>query len=180
LYCWGRNTDGELGLGPGAGIQVRQPARVGSDGNWAHVSAGQGSTCAIKADHTLWCWGMNDAGQLGLGDRTSRDQPARVGDAGWDALSLNTFHACALAGGRLWCWGRNVEGQLGLGDTEDRALPTAVDEAADWSSAGSARFATCAMKTDGSVWCTGANDDGQLGTGDTDRRNTFTRVQALD
>ena len=179
LYCWGRNTEGELGVGAGASIQIRRPTRVGDESDWQRVSAAENETCAIKTNGTLWCWGGNPDGQLGLGDHNRRDVPVRVGDqSAWDAVSLSTFHACAIARGELWCWGRNTEGQLGTGDGEDRLAPARAGEDADWSSVSTGRFFTCALKSNGSAWCTGANDEGQLGGGDRERRFVLTPVAA--
>jgi alpha-tubulin suppressor-like RCC1 family protein len=179
LYCWGRNTEGELGLGQGASIQIRSPVRVGDDTDWLRVSAAENETCALKSNGTLWCWGGNPDGQLGLGDRVRRDLPARVGSrSDWDTVALSTFHACGLANGELWCWGRNTEGQLGTGDGDDRLAPTRIGSDRDWTSVSVGAFFTCALKTGGSAWCTGANDEGQLGVGDVERRYTLTPVVA--
>jgi alpha-tubulin suppressor-like RCC1 family protein len=186
LWCWGRNSDGELGLGPGAPIQVRTPTRVGSDETWVSLDLGQDATCAVKNDGTLWCWGADTFGKLGAPVDPDASPPRFVvptqmgSDADWAQVSVDVFHACAVKlGGTLWCWGRNAEGQLGVGDITDRATPTQVGSAAHWSSVSVGRFHTCAEEIDHSVWCTGENVAGQLGTGDTARRNTFTAVALL-
>jgi alpha-tubulin suppressor-like RCC1 family protein len=183
LLCWGRNSDGELGIGPGAPIQVRTPTRVGSDESWASLDLGQDATCAVKNDGTLWCWGADTFGKLGIAVDPNAAPPRflvpmQVGsDADWAEVSVDVFHTCAVKqGGTLWCWGRNAEGQLGVGDITDRATPTQVGSASDWSSVSVGRFHTCAEETDHTVRCTGENVAGQLGTGDTARRNTFTVV----
>ena len=55
--------------------QVTTPAAEG----WATVAAGSGHTCATRSGGSLWCWGWNDHGQLGIGSRTSEtDLPRRV------------------------------------------------------------------------------------------------------
>jgi hypothetical protein len=176
LYCWGRNSDSELGLGDGALGQIRIPTQVGAT-TYAAVQAGQNHSCAIQADGALYCWGGNDFGNLGTGDRLSRTSPTQIGDKlDWVALSLDTFHSCAIdAAEHLFCWGRNQEGQLGVGDTDDRLNPSQVP-GERFSHIAVGRFHTCALKVDDSVWCTGANDSGQLGLGDTARRSAFTEV----
>lgn len=186
LWCWGRNSDGELGIGAGAPIQVRTPTRVGSDETWASLDLGQDATCAVKNDGTLWCWGADTFGKLGAAVDPDAAPPRFVvpmqvgSDANWAEVSVDVFHACAVKqGGTLWCWGRNAEGQLGVGDIADRSTPTQVANASDWSSVSVGRFHTCAEKIDRTVWCTGENVAGQLGTGDTTRRNTFTGVESL-
>jgi alpha-tubulin suppressor-like RCC1 family protein len=176
LYCWGRNSDSELGLGDGVPLQIRIPTQVGA-ATYSAVQAGQNHSCAIQADGALYCWGQNDFGNLGTGDRLSRTSPTQIGDKlDWVALSLDTFHSCAIdAAEHLFCWGRNQEGQLGLGDTDDRLNPSQVP-GEGFSHIAVGRFHTCALKGDDSVWCTGANDSGQLGLGDTERRSAFTEV----
>ncbi len=72
LYCFGRNDDGQLGLGDVLRRDV--PVRVG-DATYIRVSAGRRHVCAIREDRTLWCWGRNDLGQLGLGFTTPEADP---------------------------------------------------------------------------------------------------------
>jgi alpha-tubulin suppressor-like RCC1 family protein len=183
LWCWGRNTAGELGLGPGQPIQIRAPTQVGSDTDWESLDLGQDSACAIKRSGTLWCWGSDASSQLGFpGDPDAAEAnipvPTQVGtDADWAQVSIDTFDACAIKqNGTLWCWGRNQEGQLGMGDTVDRAAPAQVGTETTWGQVSVGRFHTCAGKVDGTVLCTGKNDSGALGVGDTTDRDTFTAV----
>jgi alpha-tubulin suppressor-like RCC1 family protein len=85
LWCWGLNGDGALGLGFfSSGIdgeqgvshprQVTTPAEEG----WVTVAAGQAHTCAIRGGGSLWCWGGNGNGQLGIGNDINQDQAQRV------------------------------------------------------------------------------------------------------
>lgn len=176
LWCWGRNSQDQLGLGDMAAVQYRYPQRVGDADAWVEVQAGQNHSCGLQAGGSLWCWGENPFGNLGTGDLASQASPLRIDDRNYSDLSLDTFHTCAIdTSSDLWCWGRNVEGQLGLGDIEDRLAPTRV-ATSGWVQVAVGRFHTCAKKLDDSVWCTGENVVGQLGVGDTDRRNEFTRV----
>lgn len=178
LWCWGRNSDGELGLGAGSPGQIRTIGRAGDAEDWRDVRIGQQTSCGIRGAGSLFCWGGNDFGEGGHGDTARRDVPTRVGDGDdWTVISLDTFHACGVRrGGSLYCWGRNIEGQLGLGDADARLSPTRVDMATDWVSVAAGRFHTCALKRDRSVLCTGQNDVGQLGLGDIESRTTFTPV----
>ncbi len=179
LFCWGRNTDRQLGIGAAAADQRRAPAQVG-ERLYRHVAAGQSHSCAIDRGGSLFCFGDNAHGQLGVGGRDDRPVPAEVlfGDDSQAVtdVDLDTFHSCAIRGGSLYCWGRNVEGQLGLGHLDDVDRPARVGEGTDWQQVAVGRFHTCASRRDGSVWCTGENGDGRLGTDDLARRSSFTRV----
>ena len=107
----------------------RRPSQVGTASDWYGLSAGHKQTCATRPDHTLWCWGLNNAGQVGVGDTTDRTVPTQVGTgADWAAISAGgSLHTCALRSDHtLWCWGYNANGQLGLGDLTDRLVPAQV------------------------------------------------------
>ena len=86
-----------------------------------------GSPFAVKKDGSLWAWGNNDYGQLGVGDTNDRLSPAKVMD---NVSTINVSdHISTFAvkkDGSLWAWGRNGVGQLGVGDTNDRLSPAKV------------------------------------------------------
>ena len=178
MWCWGRNTQSETGTDPSA-VQLRTPKQTGTFVDWKSVELGQDSSCAIRSDGSLWCWGDNHFGQLGSAPSSaSVTEPGRVGaGADWTQVSVDTFSACALrVDHSLWCWGRNAEGQLGVGDTRDRYEPTQVGSLTAWTSMSVGRFHACAGQADGRVSCTGENSSGQLGLGDTVRRSAPTAV----
>src|SRR5688572_21999754 len=80
-----------------AAVVVVVPATVAHAATgWKDVSAGYKSTCGVKTDDTLWCWGDNTYGQLGLGDTTDRLVPTRVGThTTWRNVTVGREHACA-------------------------------------------------------------------------------------
>lgn len=179
LWCWGRNSSNQLGLGGGAAGQLRTPQRVPGPADWTRIVGSNPHSCGLRNDGSLWCWGDNGSRQLGLGDSVDGvDIPTRVGqDSDWSDVSVSTFHTCGVkTTGSLWCWGRNDEGQLGTADITDRTTPTRIGDDDDWDRVSNGRFHTCATKRDGTAWCTGQNGDGQLGVGDFERRSAFTRV----
>ena len=163
LYCWGRNTGRELGLGPMSPAQVAVPTRVDTR-LYRSVSAGQSHTCAITREGQLACWGDDedadeDATAGGLLSSGLIDVPTIIDvRTDWLEVSTDTFHACAIrSDNTLHCWGRNLEGQLGLGDrSTQHQTPTQVGIDSDWIHVGVGRFFTCAQKREGSVWCSGS------------------------
>jgi alpha-tubulin suppressor-like RCC1 family protein len=69
--------DGALGLGDD--LDRQRPTRVGAASNWTGISASfYGHTCGLRSNSSLWCWGDNYYGELGLGDTTTRYVPTRV------------------------------------------------------------------------------------------------------
>lgn len=168
LWCWGHNASGELGLGDT--LLRKVPTQVGDEAGWRNVATSgsfKAYTCATRTDHTLWCWGKNDVGQLGLGDRKQRVVPTQVGsETTWDVATAGDVHTCATRlDNAIWCWGDNTEGQLGLGDRTGRLTPTQVGADTDWKVVDAGWWHNCARRTDGALWCWGDNYSGALGIG---------------
>lgn len=179
LWCWGRNSENELG--PDPNIQVRRPIQVGTENDWLEVDAGQHHTCARKQNGSIWCWGQNTASDtdegfpLGVPGARLAEPTLLVSARAWSALDSDTFHSCALGPmNDLWCWGRNVEGQLGTGDLVLRQSPESIG--LGYTRVDVGRFTTCAVRADASIACAGENRFGQLGMGDTARRSEFSVV----
>lgn len=180
LYCWGRNTQFQIGQGSAEPQQYRAPQRVGSDTDWAEVSAGQNNSCARKRNGSMYCWGDIASGTLAVGDALPRSTPTLVPNiTDWLSVSTNTFHTCGLRRtGEVWCAGRNTEGQL-TGTNQVDAVPSMQRLGADtdWVEVRAGRFFTCARKLDDSVWCAGANTEGQVSSDpETDRSDTLQRI----
>ena len=127
LWAWGRNDKYQLGLGNTTQTKP-SPTKVGSATNWKSVAAGWYHSLGVRSDGTLWAWGLNERGQLGLGDNATRNIPTQVGTAtNWKAVSTGQYHSLGLSSdGTLWAWGYNLDGQLGLGDNVTRNSPTQV------------------------------------------------------
>jgi alpha-tubulin suppressor-like RCC1 family protein len=77
-YCWGDNVWGQLGSGT-ANNNIPQPTEVSGTLGFSMVSAGDQHVCAITTAHVTYCWGLNNAGQLGDGTTTNRNVPVVVG-----------------------------------------------------------------------------------------------------
>ncbi|HPX18784.1 MAG TPA: hypothetical protein PKW43_08440 [Deltaproteobacteria bacterium] len=149
---------------------------------WSSADAGGWHNLGLKSDGTLWAWGDNNQGQLGLGDWRERFAPERVGaDADWVSVSAGGLHSLALrANGTLWAWGCNLSGQLGTGNFwQIRSLPAQTHIAGtDWVAASAGELHSLGLKTDGTLWACGNNERGQLGDGTAQNRSRFTQVGA--
>jgi len=134
------------------------------DCGWVAVAAGGSHTCAVSGEGTLWCWGLNDRGQLGDGGTGSRDLATLVpGLTGVVAVSAGDFHTCAaLDNGTAWCWGANDLGQLGDGSVVESAAPVQVVGLGNVVEVAAGGEHTCALSGQ-TLWCWGKNDKGQLG-----------------
>lgn len=150
------------------GTDAGEDEAVGAAGDWKTVSTGWEFTVAVKSDGSLWAWGKNDVGQLGLGDTDDRHVPTQIGSAtDWATVSAGMEHALAIkTTGELYAWGVNDKAQLGLGDHIDRDVPTQVGTANDWAMVSAGSYHTAAIKTDGTLWIWGYNtSSGYLGLG---------------
>jgi alpha-tubulin suppressor-like RCC1 family protein len=181
LWCWGYNREGELGIG--TTVNVARPHQVTSPdaAGWASVTAGPNQTCAIRTDTTLWCWGYNGSGQLGIGNTTTEDLPQQVtspASTGWTAVSAGYSYTCATRDDTtLWCWGWNLEGELGIGNTDNQDQPhqVTVPAADGWASIAASNH-TCATRGDATLWCWGYNGSGQLGIGNSSNQDLPAQV----
>ena len=179
LWTWGANNQGQLGIND---TSMRCTPIVISSGsnNWKQVSCGDSQyTAAVKTDGTLWTWGSNNSGVLGINDRNMRCSPVQVfGSAtNWKQVSSGGFHVAAIkTDGTLWIWGSAIHGQLGInvaGATDMRCTPVTTSVGGtNWKQVDAGYSHTAAIKTDGTLWTWGRNDFGQLGINDTNMRCT--------
>jgi alpha-tubulin suppressor-like RCC1 family protein len=188
-WCWGAGESGQLGLGAPPGerctpvICARRPAAVAGTHVFRALAAGAAFTCGLAADGRVWCWGIDDVGQLG-----TRDAPdtcsslacahtpvlAAEGRA-FVSLSAGLAHVCALAAdGQVWCWGYNYQGQLGRGDRTDTPVAAPVHGSARFRQVSAGGLHSCAVDRDGRGWCWGIDAVG-AGPQDIDREEP-TRV----
>jgi alpha-tubulin suppressor-like RCC1 family protein len=168
VQCWGRNQDGQLGNGDST-TDTSLPGPVSGLGAVAALSPGGYHNCALMPDGTVRCWGRNDDGQLGTGDRTRATTPVQVNglSAAPVAVSAGGYHTCALMpDGTVQCWGRNVNGQVGQpSSTGAFPVPTTVPGIAGAVSIKTGFYNTCATLADRTLRCWGENDFGEVGDG---------------
>jgi hypothetical protein len=167
LFCWGNGTSGQRGAsGAGVATLPLQAALVTMP-PIRSVSAGLRHTCAVTLDERMFCWGSNDAGQLGIGGVDWTAEPTQVGfGIRWTAVSAGTHHSCGLSlDGTAYCWGENLDGQLGNTDLSRRPPPFPVETGLRFVSIMAGNVHTCAMGLDGAAYCWGRNREAALGIG---------------
>lgn len=129
--CWGNNTNGQLGQGNttpigdgGSGLSVAFASVISFGGGLvSQVSPADYSTCARLSTGSVKCWGMNNDGQLGLGNMTAIQAPGSAVDFGGGRtatqIATGGAHTCALLDNNsMRCWGANDNGQLGQNNTD--------------------------------------------------------------
>lgn len=189
IYCWGRNNLGSVGNNSTA--NVNSPVAVSTTNLGSSYTATALSTsgsrsynmCAIANDKA-WCWGNNNAGQIGnntsgganvlvptavyTGGVLSGKTVTAISQDGYYSGSPSYTHVCAVASGAVYCWGDNYAGQLGRGNTTASSVPVAVSTSGVLSGktivdviAGLQH--SCALSDEGKVYCWGSNASGQVG-----------------
>lgn len=151
------------------GLTATDPGGVPTTRTWSQVSVGTNHACAIL-DGSVYCWGLNTNGQLGVGDTTERAEPTKVTLPGTATkVSAGAAHTCAVVGGTAYCWGINAYGQLGNNSTTQSTTPVPVSNQSGFTvldvSAGTDH--SCAVTQGGQAWCWGRNYYGQLGNSST-------------
>ncbi|MEO5842455.1 MAG: RCC1 repeat-containing protein, partial [Acidimicrobiales bacterium] len=126
-YCWGSNTQGQLGDGT---VDERlAPVKAAPALKFASLTAGDSQTCGVTADGAAHCWGSNAFGQLGNGTSGGQQTSAVAVSGGvkFASLSAGEEFTCGVATDKtVYCWGSNRVGWLGDGTDVARTAPTKV------------------------------------------------------
>ena len=186
LQAWGNNRYGELGVGAFdtvAPYSRASPTAVSGVPNLAGLADGFYHSVAFATDGTVWTWGYNFYGELGLGafDSVSpygRNAPAQIPDfTGIIAVAAGTNHSLALkADGTVWAWGWNTYGQLGDGSGANQNKPVKVSGLANVRAIAAGGIHSLALLANGSIMAWGGNTYGELGDGTTTNRPTPVQV----
>ena len=183
--AWGENFLGQLG---GTNDDAPRAVSVYEGGGGPlvtaiAVAAGDDHSLALKVDGTVWSWGGNFYGQLGIGTSgsgTDSNLAVQVLDAGGGylegvvAIAAGGLHSLALkADGTVWAWGDDLFGQLGTGSSGGLSpLPVMVDTALRFRAIGAGGNHSLGVAEDGTAHAWGYNGTGQLGDGSTIDRTT--------
>lgn len=133
LWGWGQSFAGKIGNGDGF-INISSPIQISGLTTWTSVVTGRDHSFATKSDYTLWTWGLNEQGQLGLSNTTVKSVPTQVpGGAIWSKATANASLSLAIrTDGTLWAWGRSWSGGLGIG-ASTRSSPSQVGSLTTWT-----------------------------------------------
>ena len=137
--------------------------------NLIAISAGDLHSCSLATDGSAWCFGGDQADQLGDSTETNSSSPVPTkGGLHFASLSSGYAHNCALtAASAAYCWGDNLSGELGDGTMAHRSTPVAVTGGMTFTSLSAGEDHTCGLTAAGAAWCWGNNVSGQLGNGQT-------------
>lgn len=161
FWCWGANEYGMLGIN--SMEPSERPVNVFNlpASNVEYIEAGYLHTCAIvsnddSSNNKLWCWGLNDSGQLGIGtDAFDAHVPQQVllGEEEGNVVSVSSlyYHTCAVVDQNCYCWGNNMHGQLGIGSTTNENAPQLVSTSGPVQSVVAGATHTCAILQSGGL-----------------------------
>jgi len=167
VWTWGYNIDGQLGLGYKSLIQS-VPIEHDAISNVKMMAYGTSNhSIALKSDSTVWTWGTNSKGELGVGNTTPTQRPVQT-------TSLDSIVYVAggysrsfaiKSDGTIWGWGSNSYGAIGDSTTTNRNAPVQIKALENVITLASGNEHSMALKSDGSVWCWGRSNYGQIGQG---------------
>ena len=164
LWAWGRDQGGLHGLNGTVSNTIGSPVQI--PGNvWTQVATGGRdilpSSAARKSDGTLWVWGQNNQGQLGVNDRVYRSSPVQVPGTSWVDVSMGCnnpgsggFTLARKSDGTLWSWGGASYGQLGDSTVVNKSSPVQVP-GTSWVEMIASSNRTHARKSDNTLWTWG-------------------------
>jgi len=187
IVGWGCNGYGELGNNSTAPVTSSSGCSspvsvVGGFTDWCNVefSSFAPTVGAIRENGTLWMWGTNFNGQLGIGNYNDQSSPVSVvgGFTDWCAVSIGLCHTAAVrSNGTAWGWGYAGSGRLGNNSTSNETSPVSVVGGfTDWCLISAGGDMTFGIRSNGRLYGWGSNSYGQLGIGDTDSRSSPVEV----
>jgi alpha-tubulin suppressor-like RCC1 family protein len=164
LWGWGQNTWNQLGLQSEVGATIAYPGRkLSDDTHWVEVVTTQFYSLALKDDGTLWGWGQNNNGQLGISNFNYASLPTQVGtDSNWKHVEAGELSTVGLkTDGTLWGWG---DGRYcGLNSNAYYSSPQRIGTDSDWKEMAFGMAHGIVIKTDGTLWGWGSNIYSEVG-----------------
>jgi gliding motility-associated-like protein len=198
VWVWGRNDWGQLGqnnsINSAYAMQVQNSTGTSFLTNIRKLEAGDNYCLAVSNADTLWSWGSNAFGQLGIGSVvTRRSLPTYVrnfsGSGKLDgvvAIAAGQGHTLALLTDHtIASWGRNTSGQLGNNNLINSNLPLQVLDPigsgplSDINYVVTGDLFSLARTSSNELYIWGENTVGQLGLGDYNNRSLPTLLSLL-
>ena len=170
LWTWGNQESyGILGHNEQS-VRHSSPTQIPGT-NWSSFGGGWDNTqnaAAVKSDGTLWVWGRNLEGALGLNQTTNqyaRSSPTQLPGTTWSDVSYRYFNMMGLkTDGTLWGWGRNQVGDIASNNEQKYSSPVQITgSGTTYSTLFSHYGGYGSLKTDGTLWMWGGNNHGALG-----------------
>jgi alpha-tubulin suppressor-like RCC1 family protein len=157
---------------PTAAYAIVSPTRLVAF-SWLQLSAGNTYSMGILTDNTLWGWGVNSLGQLGINNTIIRSSPVQVGTSNWSQVNAGPYqHTIGIKlDNTLWSWGLNSSGQLGLNNTINRSSPVQIGTNL-WVSAIPGFSHTVGLNSFNIAYAWGLNSLGQLGLNNTSNKSS--------
>ncbi|MFS4459910.1 chromosome condensation regulator RCC1 [Bdellovibrio sp. HCB2-146] len=157
IWGWGDALHSQVGNGASSG-NVSTPVQIGTDTTWVSIAAGTRHAVGLKADGTMWTWGYNFNGELGLGNTTERSTPVQVASghtwASIGASRLNTFAISST--GVLWATGYADAEWMFLGSGVTTRVSSFIQiSGTNWSKVMGGTQGGMALKTDGTLYAWG-------------------------
>lgn len=152
LWGVGANTEGLLGI-DGVTNTVQELTRVGSDTDWKAIKAGVSHCMALKKDGSLWTWGQNSYGQIGVGFLSPREPITRIGfETNWISIRPGAFNSFGLrTDGTIWMWG------LDFAPRGNNPIPTQLGTETNWTAIAAGDYHLIATDSGGTNWLIGSN-----------------------
>ena len=175
IECWGQNSGGQLGRGGETTSEGVPNAVAPAVTTPRALTAGDNFTCATDANRDLYCWGQNDAGQIGLDTTPEVASPTKVPtESGVMAVDGGLLSTCVTTATTVRCTGDGNLGALGDDTWALRRTFAPILGVGAVSRISVGNHTACATGAASTI-CWGRNSDGQLGNGVV--ANKFTPVQ---
>jgi alpha-tubulin suppressor-like RCC1 family protein len=157
---------GQVGIIATAGPNADTAYAKVDETAWVSIATARDHTCGLDTEGLMWCWGHNDAGQLGDGSATDRLTPVQpAGGRHYRAISLAWFATCAIADdGALFCWGDHVFGERTV-VAPHFDVPTQLASTERFTRVSIEILHGCALSESGEAYCWGRRSYGRLGDG---------------